>query len=96
MIPLKPNTSYTVSFAFQQRSGRTRGNYFYVYAGSKTAGPDHQLGFTRWLDLDDGQVRYKTFSFTTGDYDDYQIIWGIHNGGSCLLDEVIIIENGSN
>jgi len=95
VIKLKPNTSYTVSFAFQQRSGRERGNYFYVYAASEAAGRDYDVGFTRWLDLEDGQVQHKTFSFTTHDYPDYRIIWAIHNGGSCIIDEITIIENGS-
>jgi len=35
----------------------------------------------------------KTFMFTTGNYDDYRLIFGIHNSGAFAMDDLIIQEH---
>jgi len=93
-LPLKPLTSYTVSFLVRQEGGRTRGNYYFAEARSAKGGEAATVGAIRWMDYKNGRCKRKTFTFTTRDFDDYRLVIGIKNGGQCSLDELLIIENG--
>ena len=103
-IVLKRNTSYTVTFMTQQRQASTaeeqmlywssRGQYNYFVARTATGGSDEDKGLLNWASLKEQHQEQKTITFVTGDYDDYQLVWGLRNGGHCVVDEIIVIENG--
>lgn len=83
------NTTYTVSFAYKsvdmQPDNINRNFYFFV----RGIDDIEVTGWTSWNDAP-GSRGVKTVTFTTGDQDNYYLIWGIRNGGALSLDDIII------
>jgi len=94
-VPLKPRTSYTVSFTVRQLTGRGRGNDFFVRTSCALAETVGEIGTLRWLDAHDGRTRRKTFTFVTPDCSAPRLQFGVRNGGGAVFDEITLIENGT-
>jgi hypothetical protein len=92
VTPLRPNTTYTASFQWEQGGGRTRGNYYFACAESASGGEASRRGFTRWMHYPDGRRRPCAFSFRTGAEADWRLVIGIRNGGELALDELLLLE----
>jgi len=96
-LPLKSHTSYTVAFSFRQHNPRSFGSYYYLAVRSPsesqtaTVPPARQF---EWMELPDWEVHRKTFTFQTGEASDYRLVFGLHNGGDCAIDDITLIENG--
>jgi hypothetical protein len=103
-LALKRNTTYTVTFRSRHRSmdaAETQllapapyGSYGYLFARSAAAGTSDDLTLLQWLDQKDAYPERKTVTFTTGNQDDYQLIWGLRNGGNLEVGEITLIELG--
>ncbi|MBN9633104.1 MAG: DUF4832 domain-containing protein, partial [Actinobacteria bacterium] len=89
-IPLAPLTSYTVAFKTKTTvaSGSGGGNYF--LARTTSGGIPKDAGFTVWNDPGDGTVKNRSVTFTTAPYSDYQLIFGLKNGGTICVDDISV------
>ncbi|GIT80612.1 hypothetical protein LLS1_22810 [Leifsonia sp. LS1] len=90
-LALKPLTSYTVSFRSRMTTASGSGGGDYVLARSATAGVAKDVGFTVWNDPGDGAVKSRSVTFTTGAYPDYQLIFGLKNGGAVAIDDISVV-----
>jgi hypothetical protein len=87
-IHFVPNTTYSITFTSKVNSLEPMGS-FYFFARVAHGDYSQDKGSTVWTGVP-GQVETKTVQITMGDYDDYYLIWGIHNGGSISIDEIRI------
>ncbi|MDF9845248.1 MULTISPECIES: RHS repeat domain-containing protein [unclassified Paenibacillus] len=83
------NTTYTVSFSYKSIDMQPEdiNRHFYFFA----RGIDNVevLGWTSWNDVS-GTKGIKTVTFTTGNQDNYYLLWGIRNGGALSIDDIVI------
>jgi hypothetical protein len=88
----EPNTTYTLSFSYQQLEAAQWGSYNFVNLKTPLGGGSEEVWLLKWIDLPGAEVR-KTITFTTGPRTDYRLIWGLRNGGSAVVDDIMIIKN---
>ncbi|MEC0208528.1 hypothetical protein ABEX47_28720 [Paenibacillus ehimensis] len=93
-IRFEKNTTYSVTFSYKSIVDPVKANNGYFYFAARGVGSDYtsDKGWTEWNDQA-GKIGTKTIVFTTGDREDYFLIWGIHNGGALSLDDIIIEKN---
>jgi hypothetical protein len=92
-VKFEKNTTYTVTFAFKSvdMSLTDQDRYFYFLARSTDNTEDK--GWTTWNNSS-GSKGTRTITFTTGNKDNYYLIWGIHGGGALSLDNIQISKAG--
>lgn len=88
--PLKVSTSYTVSYRFKAISDVGNGGYYYLNLNSKDGKTKTNVGM--WYERSDAPAATYTYTFRTAQEDGQYISWGIHNGSSCYIDDVTIVE----
>lgn len=91
-LKLEKNSQYIVSFRVKALTDVGPGGYAYVKTFSKTSGITETIG--TWYELTDYKDVNKSFSFTTGDGEDTQILIGTHNIGSFSIDDITLCKNG--
>lgn len=92
-LQLLPNTTYSVTFRYQPKTTVGIGGYYYFLARTDVGGITQDKGFMQWVDkAGDVNPLYKTFTFTTGNYSDYRLIWGIRKGGAVSIDEITVVK----
>ncbi|UQZ32254.1 hypothetical protein C2I18_01050 [Paenibacillus sp. PK3_47] len=83
------NTTYSVSFSYKaiEMMPEDLNRHFYFFV----RGMDNVevLGWTTWNDAT-GTKGKKTVTFTTGNQENYYLLWGIRNGGALSVDDIII------
>ncbi len=90
-LPLKPETVYTVWFdcALQPRIGI--GDYAYLSVRRNGSDRSEEIAFFRWTQRHSANPLNHAYSFRTGPFDDYQLVWGLKNGGRCELANITIL-----
>jgi len=82
------NTTYTISFDFQNQSIVGKGGYMYL----ELIEGDSHTRIGEFYERDDLHVTTKTFTFTTGSSPKISIAFGMHNGGIYAIDNIQIIK----
>lgn len=82
-IALLPLNHYTVTFDYRALASGT----LYSLARTPTGTNSADRGYSEWP-LAAGDAGTKTISFSTADFSDYFLIWGLKNGGSVSIDDI--------
>lgn len=88
-VKLEAGATYEVTFNAKSTAAAGQDGYYYFLARSPSGGVAQDVGVNQWLD-DAGQSYTKSFTFTLKHFDDYKLIWGIHNGGGLSIDDITI------
>ncbi|QUL56312.1 RHS repeat protein [Paenibacillus tritici] len=88
-IKFEGNTTYTVSFSYKSLDMNPLQNTRYFYFLARSTDDQEEKGWTTWNESSGNQGK-KSVTFTTGNKENYVLIWGIHNGGALSLDDVTI------
>ncbi len=92
VLPLKRNTTYTVWFNSATRPQVWQADYHYLSVRTAAGGLKAQRGFWRWTQRFTHNPVRHAYTFTTGPYDDYRLVWGIHNGGENRISQITLVE----
>lgn len=87
-ISLLPLNHYTVTFDYRALASGT----LYSLARTPTGTNVADRGYTEWT-LSAGESKTVSLSFSTGDFADYFLIWGLKNGGSVSIDDIRIVND---
>lgn len=108
-LPLTPQKTYTVSFKYRVLTPEPAGEFFYLYGKLDGTGETVGFNFngagevvwrTEQLATDHVRVtgqaseRLAQMSFTAKGSGDYAWVFGIHNGGALVVDDIKIREGG--
>ncbi|MBH5320949.1 RHS repeat protein [Paenibacillus sp. GSMTC-2017] len=92
-IKFEKNTKYEITFSYKSIVGPslTDNGTFYFLARSSNPiyDPKKDRGWTTW-EAPTGTKGIKKVQFTTGNEENYFLIWGIYNGGAFSLDNIYI------
>jgi len=88
-MKLEAGATYRVQFRAKSISATGTNGSFYFLARTPSGGISQDVGVQHWSDVP-GSPYSKTFTFTLGNYADYKLIWGIHNGGSISVDDIMV------
>lgn len=89
-MKFEPNTTYKIAFKYKVNQLSNQNGYFYFLAKSPDgANGIYNRGFTTWTGQV-GEIGTKTFTLTTGDSENYYLIWGLNRGGSLSIDDIEI------
>lgn len=92
VLKMKPDTTYTVTFKYFILKPTPAGSVgFQFFARSDKGGVKADAGNIRWNGIT-GALGTKTITFTTGNYDDYYLSFGMHRSGSIAIDDVAVSE----
>ena len=87
-IQFEPNTTYEVIFQYKiHELPGDEGNFYFLARADQSFSYDR--GWTNWTGTV-GETGTKKVRFTTGNSLKYNLIWGIHNGGSLSIDDIQI------
>ncbi|MEK3794170.1 RHS repeat domain-containing protein [Paenibacillus sp. FSL R7-0204] len=90
-VKFEKNTTYQVTFSYKSVDMQPLdSNRFFYFLARSTDGQEDK-GFTSWNDTS-GSTGIRTITFTTGNKENYYLIWGIHAGGSLALDDIQIVK----
>ncbi|WP_019909765.1 RHS repeat domain-containing protein [Paenibacillus sp. HW567] len=92
-VKFEKNTTYAVTFSYKSIDMKPAdaNRFFYFLARSTDNDIQEDKGYTSWTDASgDGGIR--TMTFTTGNKDNYYLIWGIHGGGALSMDDIQIVK----
>ncbi|UQZ32255.1 hypothetical protein C2I18_01055 [Paenibacillus sp. PK3_47] len=93
-VRFEKNTTYTVTFSYKSIDMQPQDpNRFFYFLARSTDGKEDK-GYTTWNDVS-GSTGIRTMTFTTGNKENYYLIWGIHAGGSLSLDDIVIAKDTS-
>ncbi|WP_424533107.1 hypothetical protein ACOZ38_22205 [Sphaerisporangium viridialbum] len=92
-LKLAPLTSYTVTFKYRLLGPDGSPAHPYVLARTASGGIAQDAGFTKWDETSDGDVKTASVTFTTKNFADYYLIWGLNKGGAIAVDDIVL--NGS-
>ncbi|WP_028594350.1 hypothetical protein [Paenibacillus assamensis] len=88
-LKFEPYTTYSVTFSYKaSKDGSVDDQYYYFLARSSDDDVKADIGWTTWKAKKNGDKGTKTVTFTTGQKENYYLIWGIHNGGEISLDDI--------
>ncbi|MEK4472936.1 RHS repeat domain-containing protein [Paenibacillus sp. FSL R7-0048] len=90
-VKFEKNTTYTVTFTYKSLDMSTDNNRFFYFLGRSTDNTEDK-GWTIWNNSS-GYKGSKTITFTTGNKENYYLIWGIHGGGAISLDDIQIVKD---
>ncbi|GAA2870097.1 hypothetical protein GCM10010517_30230 [Streptosporangium fragile] len=88
-LKLAPRTTYTVTFRYRLLQVHEQTSP-YFRARSTAGGSSQDVGVTFWPEPADGDVRSKSVTFTTNDFGDYYMIWGLKFGGAMVVDDIVL------
>lgn len=90
-VKFEKNTTYQVTFSYKSIDMQPLdSNRFFYFLARSTDGQEDK-GFASWNDAS-GSTGIRTMTFTTGNKENYYLIWGIHAGGSLTLDDIQIVK----
>ncbi|OKP89742.1 hypothetical protein [Paenibacillus sp. P32E] len=90
-VKFEKNTTYTVTFSYKSIDMQPQDpNRFFYFLARSTDGQEDQ-GYVSWNDAS-GSTGIRTMTFTTGNKENYYLIWGIHAGGSLSVDDIQIVK----
>ncbi|MBP2114947.1 RHS repeat domain-containing protein [Paenibacillus silagei] len=90
-VKFEKNTTYQVTFSYKSIDMQPLdSNRFFYFLARSTDGQEDK-GFTSWNDAS-GNTGIRTMTFTTGNKENYYLIWGIHAGGSLAIDDIQIVK----
>ncbi|MEK5029758.1 RHS repeat domain-containing protein [Paenibacillus sp. FSL M7-1046] len=88
-VKFEKNTTYKVTFSYKTidmvPTGSDRRFYFLARSTDNT----DDKGWTAWSDASGNKGR-KSITFTTGNKENYYLIWGIFKGGALSIDDIEI------
>jgi phosphoribosylformylglycinamidine (FGAM) synthase-like amidotransferase family enzyme len=84
---LKPNTSYLISFNYKILDSGNENGAFYFLARSHSSGSKNDAGFRRVIE-EKGMAGKKEYEFTTGNFMDYVLLFGVCNGAQMSVDNI--------
>ncbi|MCY9704058.1 hypothetical protein M5X17_24010 [Paenibacillus alvei] len=87
LIRFDKNTTYSVTFSY--KAIEAPHGYYYFLARSTDNDVAADTGWTTWSGQK-GETSRKTVVFTTGEKENYYLIWGIQNGGAISIDDIRI------
>ncbi|MFD0713865.1 S-layer homology domain-containing protein [Paenibacillus sp. GCM10027626] len=93
-IKLEPGATYTVTFKARTLAAPGAAGSFYFLARTKSGGNAQDVGVNNWTDVS-GDPYSKSLTFTLKGYEDYYLIWGLHNGGALAVDDIVIRKEAS-
>ncbi len=88
-VQLEAGATYKVTFNAKTTAAPGSDGYFYFLARTAEGGVGQDVGVNSWTDAS-GPASHKSFTFTLKHFDDYRLIWGLHNGGGMSIDDVTI------
>ncbi|OKP89741.1 hypothetical protein A3848_13185 [Paenibacillus sp. P32E] len=88
-VKFEANTTYTVSFSYKSIDMDTLNNSRFFYFLARSTDNQEDKGWTTWNEAT-GNKGKRTITFTTGNKENYYLIWGIHKGGALSLDDITI------
>ena len=83
---------YRVTFKYKAIETPSADGFFYFALKTPKGGHANNLAFTKWSD-GAGTAGTKTVTFRLGDFDDYLLIWGIHNQGALAIDDIRVTKS---
>lgn len=91
-FPLAPNATYTVFFDCAMRPQVGQGDFAYlsVRRAGETAMPSGTM--FRWTQRHTADPVRRVYSFRIGPTADNELVWGIKNGGRCVIANVVVVE----
>ncbi|MEK4043349.1 RHS repeat domain-containing protein [Paenibacillus sp. FSL H8-0048] len=90
-VKFEKNTTYNVTFTYKSIDMQPLdSNRFFYFLARSTDGQEDK-SFTSWNDAS-GNTGIRTMTFTTGNKENYYLIWGIHAGGSLAIDDIQIVK----
>ncbi|WP_262675526.1 hypothetical protein [Paenibacillus sp. J5C2022] len=92
-VALEAGATYEVSFKAKTTASPGSDGYFYFLARTGEGGVAQDVGVNSWTDAS-GASYEKSFTFTLKHFDDYRLIWGLHNGGGLSVDDITITKVG--
>lgn len=92
-VKFQKNTTYSVSFSYKSKGEAQVSPETYFYFLARSTDMKEDKGWTTWGSTGGSKVT-RTVTFTTGNKDNYYLIWGIHNGGELSLDDIQIVKVG--
>jgi len=90
-VKFEKNTTYAVTFSYKAVKApdpQNQGIYYFL-ARSSDYDVAADTGWTAW-NAKTGEKGTKTFVFTTGNKDNYYLIWGIRLGGELSIDDISV------
>ena len=90
-LKLRPRTTYTVRFLYRTLAAAGEGGGHYFLARTDSGGFAHDVGFTKWLEPSTDRVASRQITFTTDDFEDYYLVWGLNKGGEIVLDDISVM-----
>ncbi|MCM3748352.1 hypothetical protein M3223_13430 [Paenibacillus pasadenensis] len=90
-VAFEPNTTYKISFDYRINRASEQNGFYYFLARTLEGETYSQndKGFTLWKGQA-GNSGSKTITLTTGPFQNYYLIWGLHYGGSLSIDNIRI------
>lgn len=95
-IKFEKNTAYSVTFSYKsiEMNPSDANRFFYFLARSTDNDTQEDKGYIAWTD-EVGNSGIRTMTFTTGNKENYYLIWGIHAGGAISIDDIQIVKTTS-
>ncbi|MNO23563.1 hypothetical protein D3C76_133670 [compost metagenome] len=88
-VKFEKNTTYKVTFSYKSMDMKAAENNRYFYFLARSTDNLEDKGWTTWNETS-GSKGSRSVTFTTGNKENYYLIWGIHNGGAFSLDDIEI------
>jgi hypothetical protein len=94
VVKLEGDHRYKVEVSYRQIEAPLPGGAYYTLARTPSGGNGNDVGFVQWFDEPEtlGMKTSRTFVYDLEDYDDYFLIFGLHNGGKLTVDDITITE----
>ncbi|WP_283132804.1 hypothetical protein [Rhizohabitans arisaemae] len=89
-LKLKRSTTYTVTYRYRILGSENTSVENYFLARTDTGGLAKDVGWKMETEKAGSGVKMRSVTFTTGAFDDYYLIWGLHNGGAIAVDNIVV------
>lgn len=94
IVKLEGDRRYKVQVSYRQMEAPLPGGAYYTLARTPSGGNGNDVGFVQWFDEPEtlGMKTTRTFIYDLEDYDDYFLIFGLHDGGKLTVDDITVTE----
>lgn len=89
-MKLKRSTTYTVTYRYRILGPANSQVEHYFLARTTSGGYGNDWWGGMLTDSTGSGVKSRSVTFTTGAFDDYYLIWGIHNSGAMTVDNIVV------
>jgi hypothetical protein len=91
-VKILPNTTYTLSFKYKVIKETSGENFFQAFARSDIGGVSNDTGTKTFMD-DAGTVGEVSTTFTTKNFEDYKLAFGMKGSGAVVIDDIKLVKN---